>query len=104
MAEDGTEVSYVKTTSAIMDENGLTIDRETTGEENILKANLDTTGVKVINKKTNTNLLEAIVDEETGESIVRSDNLYVSKYLVVSSMARLEKYKNNRIGCFWVGE
>lgn len=104
MAEDGTEVSYVKTTSATMDENGLTIDRETTGEENTLKANLDTTGVKVINKKTNNNLLEAIVDEETGESIVRSDNLYVSKYFVISSMARLEKYKNNRVGCFWTGD
>lgn len=70
---------------------------------------LDEKGLDVIDAtgSTNESLLFAGFDEETGESIVRSKNMRVEKYLVIGKNSRMEDYVDEKgrqgTGMFWIG-
>ena len=87
------------------DNDGLTID-ETNAKT---KSNLDTDGLVVIDKTSSNNeiLLQAGYDENTGETIVKSKNMTVEKYLSIGAYSRIEDYEdelgNLGTAIFWTG-
>lgn len=87
------------------DNDGLTID-ETNAKT---KSNLDTDGLVVIDKTSSDNeiLLQAGYDENTGETIVKSKNMTVEKYLSIGEYSRIEDYEdelgNHGTAIFWTG-
>lgn len=87
------------------DNDGLTID-ETNAKT---KSNLDTDGLVVIDKTSSNNeiLLQAGYDENTGETIVKSKNMTVEKYLSIGAYSRIEDYEdqmgNKGTAIFWTG-
>ena len=97
--ENGQEVvtRVVKTTSGTFDENGMHYEK--TGAET--KSNINEKGFGIYNQNDN-EILFAGYDDERKESVVRSDNFYVKKFLVLSEKSRFEDYKDGT-GCFWIG-
>lgn len=95
-------VTKVKTsTGYIFDEDGLSVEK--IGAKT--KAKLNEVGLN-INDATGSNeesLLFAGYDNETGETIVKSKNMVVEKYLVVGKYSRIEDFANNGTGVFWIG-
>lgn len=102
--EDGS-VTKLKSTTLLADDDGLTVDKS----DSKTKSNLDADGLTILDKtgSTNDTLLRAQYDEEKGETVVETKNLYVQKYLVVAETGRLEKYTRADgkvgVGGFYVG-
>lgn len=94
-------VSKVKTeTGYTFDENGLTIEKTNAKT----KSTLNETGLEVKDStgSQEETLLKAGYDEETGETIVKSKNMNVEKYLTVGKYSRIEDYEEGT-GVFWIG-
>ena len=93
-------VTKVKSKSLLADENGLTIDET----DSNTKTNLDVDGLQILDKTSGSEevLLEAIYDKDKGETVVRSKNIIVEKYLNIGSHSRIEDYENGT-GVFYIG-
>ena len=63
---------------------------------------LDETGLEVKDSNDET-ILFAGFDENIGESVVKSTNITVEKYLTIGANSRFEDYQEGRTGCFFVG-
>ena len=94
-------VSKVKTTTGYtFDENGLEVSKTGAETKSVLNE-------KGLNVKDNTGSLEesllfAGYDEKIGETIVKSKNMTVQKYLVIGKYSRVEDYHEGT-GVFWIG-
>lgn len=93
-------VTKVLTTAGTFDENGLTIEKTNAKT----KGNFNETGITVMDAtgSSNTELLFAGYDEELNETIVRSKNINVTKYLTIGKNSRIEDYESGT-GIFYVG-
>lgn len=83
-------VTKVNTTSGTFDENGMKYEK--TGAPTSTVINY--AGVVVDNATSGDELLFAGYDENLKQTIVRTDNLTVKKYLVVGSNSRIEDYED----------
>lgn len=94
-------VSKVKTeTGYTFDNDGLKIEKTNAKT----KSKLNESGLE-INDATGSSeesLLFAGYDEKTGETIVKSKNMTVEKYLTVGKYSRIEDYEEGT-GVFWIG-
>lgn len=95
----------VKTsTGYIFDEDGLTIEK--TNAKTRSKLNEAGLEIKDATGSSEESLLFAGYDEKTGETIVKSKNMTVEKYLVVGKHTRFEDYKDSNgtqwTGAFWL--
>ena len=100
---DGVDQITTKT-GYTFNEDGLTIQK--TGSK--VKSTLDETGLEIIDAtgSTNESLLFAGYDEDMGETIVRTKNLTVNKYLVIGKYSRMEDFVVDGVastGMFWIG-
>ena len=97
--KDGS-VTMLKSTTLTADDEGLTVDKD--GSKT--KSNLDADGLEIIDKTGASDevLLEAKYDEELGETIVRSRNMRVEKYLNIGTHSRIEDYEDGT-GIFYIG-
>ena len=97
--KDGS-VTMLKSTTLTADDEGLTVDKN----DSKTKSNLDADGLEIIDKTGASQevLLEARYDENLGETIVRSKNMRVEKYLNIGTHSRIEDYENGT-GVFWIG-
>lgn len=94
-------VKKVKTeTGYTFDSNGLIIER--TNAKTKSKLNEAGLEIKDATGSTEESLLFAGFDEETGETVVKSKNMRVEKYLNIGKFSRIEDYENGT-GVFWVG-
>ena len=89
-------ITKVKTTQGYtFDDDGLSIDN----------TNSKTKGMDITDKSTGESVLFAGYDETSQETIVKTKNLTVNKYLNIPH-ARFEKFKNSKFGegtgCFWI--
>jgi len=93
-------VTMVSTTSGTFDENGLTIEKTNAKS----KGRFNETGVTVLDAtgSTDEELLFAGYDENLNESIVRTKNINVTKYLSIGTRSRIEDYEDGT-GIFYVG-
>lgn len=103
---DGQKVTSVTTETGIFDKNGLTIDNDS--EENIVKSNLNQKGLSVIEKSRDSRILFVGYDDTTKETVVKTRNNTIEKYLTIGDYSRFEKYTDDRgnvgTGCFWIGD
>lgn len=97
---DGVVVESVKSTAGTFDENGLTIEKTNAKT----KGNFNETGMRIIDAtgSSDETLLFAGFDEELGETVVRTKNINVSKYLTIGKNSRIEDYEDGT-GIFYVG-
>lgn len=88
---DGT-VTMLKSTILTADDDGLTVDKS----DSNVKSNLDSDGLSVIDKTSNSNevLLFAGYDTALQQTVVRSKNMRVENYLDVGDYLRFQNYKN----------
>ena len=94
-------VSKVKTTTGYkFDENGLEISK--TGSETKSVLNEKGLDIKDNTGSSEESLLFAGYDKEIGETIVKSKNMTVQKYLVIGKYSRVEDYHEGT-GVFWIG-
>lgn len=97
-SDETNKVSFVKTTTVLIDENGQTVDKDGSP----VKSNMDADGFEIIDKlHGNDTLLEAKYDPVLGETKVRSKHLIVEKNLTVGTHSRFEDYENGT-GCFYI--
>ena len=89
-------VTKVTTTCGTFDENGLTIEKTNAKT----KGNFNEKGMKVVDATGSSEeiLLFAGYDEETDETIVKSKNMTVEKYLTIGANCRFEDYVNPVLG------
>lgn len=89
-------VTKVTTTCGTFDENGLTIEKTNAKT----KGNFNEKGMKVVDATGSSEeiLLFAGYDEETDETIVKSKNMTVEKYLTIGENCRFEDYVNPVLG------
>lgn len=86
-------------------EDGLNIEK--TGAK--VKSKLDEAGLEIKDATgaTDESILFAGYDEKSGETIVKSKNMTVEKYLVIGKYSRMEDFTdedgNNGTGVFWIG-
>ena len=80
----------VKTTSGTFDENGMTYEKTNAPT----KSTINQVGIRVDNASNNNELLFAGYDEETNQTIVRTDNLTVRNHLQVGDNSRFQNYQN----------
>ena len=103
-AADGTEVSYVRTTSATFDENGMHYEKSGANTSSVVNE----TGIKVndTSGSTSSELLFAGYDSTQQEALVRVANLYLTRYLGLSNW-RIEQITDSTygtgIGFFYLG-
>jgi hypothetical protein len=93
--EDG--VSKVKTEKGFtFDDIGLTIDELNSKVKNKLNEN----GMEILDKTSGNEeiLLKAGYDATAGETIVKSKNMVVEKYLTIGANTRFEDYVNPTLG------
>lgn len=83
-------VTKVLTTSGVFDENGMHYEKTNAPT----KSTINEKGVEVNSTTTNEELLFAGYDEELNQTIVRTENLTVRKYLVIGRNSRIENYGN----------
>ena len=89
----------------MFDENGLTIEKTNAKT----KGNFNEKGMKIMDStgSGDTELLFAGYDEGLNETIVRTKNIKVTKYLGIGKYSRIEDYKdengNNGTGIFFMG-
>ena len=97
---DGVVVSAVTSTAGTFDENGLTIEKTNAKT----KGNFNESGITVMDATgyTNEELLFAGYDNTLNETIVRTKNINVSKYLTIGTKSRLEDYEDGT-GVFFIG-
>lgn len=94
-------VSKVHTeTGYIFDNSGLTIEK--TGAKTKSTLNEEGLDVKDATGSSDESLLFAGYDNNTGETIVKSKNMRVEKYLNIGTHSRVENYGNGT-GVFWIG-
>lgn len=93
-------VTMVSTTTGTFDENGLTIEKTNAKT----KGQFNEVGVRVMDAtgSADEELLFAGYDETLNETIVRSKNINVSKYLSIGTKSRIEDYESGT-GIFYVG-
>lgn len=93
-------VTMLKSTTLLADDDGLTVDKN----DSKTKSNLDADGLEIIDKTGASEevLLEAKYDENLGETIVRSRNMRVEKYLNIGTHSRIEDYEDGT-GIFYIG-
>lgn len=97
--EDG--VKKVKTeTGYTFDGNGLTIEKTNAKTKSTL--NEIGLNIKDATGSDEESLLFAGYDNETGETVVKSKNMTVEKYLTIGSYSRVEDYEEGT-GVFWIG-
>ncbi len=97
-SDENNRVSFLKTTTVLIDENGQTIDKDGSP----VKTNTDADGFEIIDKvHENETLLEAKYDPLLGETKVRSKHLIVEKYLTVGTHSRFEDYEDGT-GIFYI--
>lgn len=98
--ENGNKIvsEIVQTTSGTFDENGMLYEK-TNAPTN---TRINETGVKVNNAANDTELLFAGYDEETKQTVARSDNMEVKHFFVLQGKSRLEDYSDGT-GVYWVG-
>lgn len=89
-------VTKVTTTCGTFDENGLTIEKTNAKT----KGNFNEKGMKVVDATGSSEeiLLFAGYDEKTDETIVKSKNMTVEKYLTIGANCRFEDYVNPVLG------
>lgn len=89
-------VTKVTTMCGTFDENGLTIEKTNAKT----KGNFNEKGMKVVDATGSSEeiLLFAGYDEETDETIVKSKNMTVEKYLTIGANCRFEDYVNPVLG------
>lgn len=89
-------VTKVTTTCGTFDENGLTIEKTNAKT----KGNFNEKGMKVVDATGSSEeiLLFAGYDEQTDETIVKSKNMTVEKYLTIGANCRFEDYVNPVLG------
>lgn len=89
-------VTKVTTTCGTFDENGLTIEKTNAKT----KGNFNEKGMKVVDATGSSEeiLLFAGYDKETDETIVKSKNMTVEKYLTIGANCRFEDYVNPVLG------
>ena len=95
IVDDG--VSKVKTEKGFtFDDNGLTIDELNSKTKNRLNEN----GMEILDKTSGNEeiLLKAGYDATVGETIVKSKNMLVEKYLTIGANTRFEDYVNPTLG------
>lgn len=95
IVDDG--VSKVKTEKGFtFDDNGLTIDELNSKTKN----RLDENGMEILDKTSGNEeiLLKAGYDATAGETIVKSKNMLVEKYLTIGANTRFEDYVNPILG------
>ncbi len=97
---DGVVVTVVTSTAGTFDENGLTIEKTNAKT----KGNFNESGITVMDATgyTNEELLFAGYDNTLNETIVRTKNINVSKYLTIGTKSRLEDYEDGT-GVFDIG-
>ena len=98
--ENGNKIvsEIVQTTSGTFDEDGMLYEK-TNAPTN---TRINEIGMKVNNAANNTELLFAGYDEETKQTVVRSDNMEVKHFFVLQGRSRLEDYSDGT-GVYWVG-
>ena len=94
-------VSKVKTdTGYTFDKDGLKIEKTNAKTKSKLnEAGLEITDATGSNEES---LLFAGYDDKTGETIVKSKNMTVEKYLTIGTYSRIEDYQEGT-GVFWIG-
>ena len=94
-------VQKVSTTAGTFDSNGLTIEKT----DAKTKGNFNEKGITVMDATSGTDqeLLFAGYDEELNETIVRTKNITVEKYITLKDVARQEKYVNPILGGKGIG-
>lgn len=94
-------VSKVKTeTGYTFDNNGLTIEKTNAKTKSTL--NEKGLNIKDATGSSEESLLFAGYDNEIGETIVKSKNMTVEKYLTIGKYSRIEDYEEGT-GVFWIG-
>jgi len=93
-------VEKVVTTAGTFDENGLTIEKTNSKT----KSNFNESGLSILDATgySNEELLFAGYDEILNETIVRTKNIKVSKYLTIGNNSRIEDYEDGT-GIFFIG-
>ena len=94
-------VSKVKTeTGYTFDNEGLTIEKTNAKT----KSTLNESGLEIKDAtgSSEESLLFAGYDEQIGETVVKSKNMTVEKYLTIGSYSRIEDYEEGT-GVFWIG-
>lgn len=97
---DGVVVQSVISTAGTFNQDGLTIEKTNAKT----KGNFNETGMRIIDAtgSSDETLLFAGFDEEIGETVVRTKNINVSKYLTIGKNSRIEDYEDGT-GIFYVG-
>ena len=95
VAEDGTAVSSVKTTSGTFDKDGLTIEQSGSST----KTNVNSNGM-IIRNTSGTAVDDQLLNVNSDG--VNAKNIKVRKYLNIGSHSRLEDYENGT-GVFYIG-
>lgn len=93
LAQDG--VTKVGNTTGTFDEDGLTIDKDSSPT----KTQITPDGMEVYAKRNGGE--EAVLTASSAG--VEARNLEASTYLIVGGRSRFENYGSDRTGCFWVG-
>ncbi len=97
-SDENNRVSFLKTTTVLIDENGQTIDKDGSP----VKSNMDADGFEIIDKlHGNDTLLEVKYDTVLGETKVRAKHMIVEKYLTVGTHSRFEDYEDGT-GIFYI--
>lgn len=93
-------VEKVITTAGTFDDNGLTIEKTNAPT----KSNLNERGMTIYDAtgSTDSELLFAGYDETLNETIVRTKNIKVTKYLTIGTKSRIEDYEDGT-GIFYIG-
>ena len=89
-------VEKVVNTTGTFDKDGLTVDKT----DSATKTQVTPDGMTVYKKGPGD---QAEVLKATSEG-VDATNLHAKTYLIVGGRSRFENYKNDRTGCFWIGE
>ena len=93
-------VTKVQTTSGTFDEDGMHYEK--TGAKT--SSTINQSGVSVENTQSNDELLFAGYDEDLKDSVVRTNNIYVTNFTVYNDLIRVQKYGDKKIGFFYVGK
>lgn len=93
-------VEKVMSTAGTFDENGLTIEKTNAPT----KSNLNERGMTILDAtgSSDSELLFAGYDENLQETIVRTKNINVTKYLTIGTKSRIEDYEDGT-GIFYIG-
>lgn len=93
-------VEKVVSTAGTFDENGLTIEKTNAPT----KSNLNQSGMTILDAtgSSDSELLFAGYDETLQETIVRTKNINVTKYLTIGTKSRIEDYEDGT-GIFYIG-